>query len=145
MPHKFGTQYFFRSDLFEIEAGEDAETNPLCFGKQLAHWLREKLIEKGYSDEEVIAEDWGWCVMCAREPFYLWVGCVSVHDYTKTLPTDPLPKGKDVTWACLPTADTPWFRGLFKRVDPMPALERLTRDLYAVLSTEPRIALTADH
>jgi hypothetical protein len=56
-----------------------------------------------------------------------------------------LPKGKDVTWACLPTAETPWFRGLFKRVDPMPALERLTRDLYAVLSTEPRIALTEDH
>ena len=34
-------QLWFRSAQFEIEPGEEEETNPLCFGRQLANWLRE--------------------------------------------------------------------------------------------------------
>jgi hypothetical protein len=31
MPHKIGAQFWFKSDLFAIEPGEDEETNPLCY------------------------------------------------------------------------------------------------------------------
>lgn len=144
MPHKFGAQLFFRSDRFEIEPGEDAETNPLCYGKQLAAWLRTRLIEKGYAVEDVIPEDWGWCVMCARKPFMLWVGCVSVHDYDKTRPEDPVPKGADVTWSCMVTAETPFFAGLFKRVDVEPALNQLATRVANILAAEPSITLVPE-
>lgn len=55
-------QLWFRSTLFEIEPGEDEETNPLCFGRQLARWLRQALIAQGYFVEEPIPKDWGWCL-----------------------------------------------------------------------------------
>jgi hypothetical protein len=35
------TQLWFKSEKFEIEDGEEAETNPFCFGRQLAAWLSE--------------------------------------------------------------------------------------------------------
>ena len=82
-------QFWFRSTRFEIEPGEDEETNPLCFGRQLANWLRERLVEQGRTVEEVLPYDWGWCLVVQRKPFLLWVGCVSVHDYAATKPSDP--------------------------------------------------------
>jgi hypothetical protein len=144
MPHKFGAQLWFKSDLFAIEPGEDEETNPLCYGRQLANWLRTKLIEKGYTVEEVIPEDWGWCVMCARKPFMLWVGCVSVHDYEKTRPENPPPSGKDVTWSCMVTAEPPFLAGLLKRIEVEPALSDLSKHVANILAAEPSIALVPE-
>ncbi len=141
MPHKFGAQFWFRTPLFAIEPGEDEETNPLCYGRQLSNWLRTKLIEMGYTVEEVIPEDWGWCVMCARKPFMLWVGCVSVHDYAKSRPDDPPPLGKDVTWSCMVTAEKPLLRGLFGRFDTAPELGKLSQDVEHILKAEPSIEL----
>lgn len=40
-------QFWFRSTLFEIEVGEDKETNPLCYGRQLANWLVTALRSDG--------------------------------------------------------------------------------------------------
>jgi len=142
MSHRDGAQFWFRSSLFEIEPGEDEETNPLYFGRQLATWLRAKLVEKGYAPEEVIAEDWGWCVVCSRKPFMLWVGCVSVHDYSKTRPEDPLPLGKDVTWACAVTAESSLLRGIFKQPNFEPELQKLSTVLEDILKSEPEIHLT---
>ena len=142
MPHKFGAQFWFKSPLFDIEPGEDEQTNPLCYGRQFANWLRAKLLARGYDVEEVIPEDWGWCVMCARKPFMLWVGCVSVHDYNKTKPEDPLPRAKDITWACSVTAETPLLAGLFKRIDVEPKLGELSKHVEAILRAEPDIAFT---
>ena len=144
MPHKIGAQFWFKSDLFAIEPGEDEKTNPLCYGRQLAKWLRTKLIAKGYAVEDVIPEDWGWCVMCARTPFMLWVGCVSVHDYEKSKPEDPPPNGRDVTWSCMVTAEPPLLAGLFKRINVEPALSDLSKHVSNILSAEPSITLTAE-
>ena len=33
----------FKSTLFQIEPGEDSETNPHRYGKQLARWLGDRL------------------------------------------------------------------------------------------------------
>src|SRR5438105_2089850 len=126
-------QYWFRSTLFEIEPGEEDETNPLCYGRQLANWLRRKLIAKGYGVEEVFGEDWGWCVVCARKPFMLWVGCVNVHDYAKSRPEDPPPSGKDVTWTCIVEAELPIFSRLFKRMETGPAVQKLYAEVGTIL------------
>ena len=64
--------HLFRSDLFLIDPTEVRETNPSCYGKSLAEWVRTKFTELGYEPEPVIAEDWGWCVMLKRDPFMLW-------------------------------------------------------------------------
>jgi hypothetical protein len=94
-------QFWFRSSLFEIEPGEDEETNPLRFGRQLARWLRERLVAEGRAVEEVVPEDWGWCLVVQRKPFLLWVGCVGVHDYAISKPGDQPPCGSEMVWAAM--------------------------------------------
>jgi hypothetical protein len=136
-------QFWLKSSLFEIESGEDERTNPGCYGKQLATWLRSKLIEKGYNVEELIAEDWGWCVMCGREPFLLWVGCGSVLEHGPQLDAPPL-RGKDVTWSCFVAAEKPFLRGLFKRMDTTAAVEKLYKQVEGILKAEPAITLVAE-
>ena len=101
---KFATRCTVHARDCLFEPGGDEETNPLCYGHQFANWLRTKFLSKGNIVEEVIAKDWGWCVMRARKPFMLRVGCVSVHDCRKTSPDDPPPHVKDVAWTCSVTA-----------------------------------------
>jgi hypothetical protein len=50
--------FWFKSNIFEIIAGEDEETNPDRYGKNLGLWLCSKFIERGYSEAELVAEDW---------------------------------------------------------------------------------------
>ncbi|HKA45050.1 MAG TPA: hypothetical protein VKF40_23910 [Burkholderiales bacterium] len=136
-------QLWLKSSLFEIEPREAEQTNRGCYGKQLANWLRTKLIETGYKPEEVIAEDWGWCVMCARDPFMLWVGCGSVLDL-EPKPGAPPSLGKDVTWSCFVTAEKPFLRGLLKRIDTTSAVEKLYKDVESIFEAEPSITLTQE-
>jgi hypothetical protein len=142
MPHSQGPQFYFTSSLFEIEPGEDEQTNPLCYGKQFSNWMRDRLTDKCYEVEEVIPEDWGWCVVCARKPFMLWVGCVSVHSYNKSRPEDPIPQGKDVVWACSVVAEPPFLANLLRRVNVEPALGQLESDVEAIRRDERDIVLT---
>jgi len=135
-------QLWFRASQFEIEPGEDEETNPLCYGRQLALWLRSRLIAQGYAVEDVISEDWGWCVMCQRKPFSLWVGCVSVHDYAKSRPEDPPPQGKDVLWTCFIVAEHSLVSRLFGRPDTTAATAQLHSQVKRLLEAEPDIVFT---
>ena len=106
------TTFSFRSDLFAIDPREDEETNPFCYGKSLAEWVRTKFEGLGYHPEQVIAEDWGWCVMLKREPFMLWVGCGCnrAEFYSKVTPEQKesfAPDGREVMWSCVVGSDTP--------------------------------------
>lgn len=98
-------QLWLRSTLFEVEEGEDDQTNPLCFGRQLAHWLRERLIDHGRAVEEPIAEDWGWCLVVRRKPGMLWVGCANIHDHSRWPAGGPLPPGHEICWSCFVVAE----------------------------------------
>ena len=71
-------QFFFRSEMFRVELGEDEESNPFCYGRQLGRWLKARFAERGYTPEEVFAEDWGWCVMLSREDGRLWLACGTI-------------------------------------------------------------------
>ena len=134
-------QFWFESGLFEIEEGEDEETNPRMYGRQLSNWLRRKFIDLGYDAEEVIPEDFGWLVLCQRKPYSLGVACVSYVDYENTKEDDPPPRGQDVTWCCTVFVEVPFFKGLFSKVETTGGTEKLTRELSQMLQSESNINL----
>lgn len=134
--------YWFTSTLFEVEPGEDEETNPRLYGRQLANWLRRKFLALGYPVEEVIPEDWGWCVMCQREPFWLFVGCVNLRDYEYAKEGDPPPTKNRLLWNVVPLAGLPPFKYLFRRKPTTSeGLDRLGAELRNILENEPQIHL----
>lgn len=75
-----GTQHWVESSFFAIEPGEDAATNPGRYGRAMALWLAEKIRERGQVVEEVFGEDWGWCILLAKHPYRLWIGCGNRFD-----------------------------------------------------------------
>ncbi|MCC8473389.1 hypothetical protein LN458_05195 [Xanthomonas arboricola] len=131
--------YWFTSNLFTVELGEDEEGNPGRYGRQLAIWLKAQLEQRGYNVEPVIAEDWGRCLMLSRHPFLLWVGCGNV-DYSAA--DDPT--SDKITWHCFPAAEVPFFKRIFCKPDTSVALSKLDADLRAILITEPAVTLVAE-
>jgi hypothetical protein len=131
------TEFYFRSDLFQVEPGEDNETNPQRYGKQLSQWLKMKLEKRGYPIEEVIPEDWGWCVMCQRQPYSLWVGCGNMDESESV----SVGKGNEITWQCFVVAEVPFLRKFFGRPNTAEGINKLTMELEKVLASEPRISL----
>lgn len=133
--------YFFRSTLFEAEPGEDEQTNPRIYGRQLARWLKTRMVQCGYEVEEIIAEDWGWCVMCQRTPYSLWIGCANVGDYDTEKPDDPPPGADEIVWHAFPVAEVPFFKRLFGRVDTKQGLDALDGALKSALLEELEVEL----
>jgi hypothetical protein len=135
--------YWFKSTLFEIEAGEDDEINPGIFGRQLARWLKTKLQGQGYVVEDIINEDWGRCLMCQRTPFWLWVGVGNLQD---GLPPQPQSiSAKEVVWHCFVTTELTFFMRLFgKRAEVDAARTRLASTLRDILESEPAIELVPE-
>ena len=130
-----GGRFWFKSSLFEIEPGEDDEINPAIYGRQLSAWLAVKLRGCGYR-VEVINEDWGRCIMCMRDPVWLWVGCGNI---TSETPEREPPKKEDIVWHCFVTCEIPFWKRLFKRIDPQPLIKKLTEELSSILTSEPGI------
>jgi hypothetical protein len=146
--------FTFRSDLFLIDPKEDEETNPFCYGKSLAEWIRSKFEELGYKPEPVIPEDWGWCVVLKREPYLLWIGCGNDRSefYDKVTPEQKssfVPDGREITWSCLVGTDAPIWTGFFwKKLIGLTNISEqvgvVTRELESVLANEPRIQVVAN-
>ena len=140
--------YWFTSELFEVEKGEDEETNPGCYGKSLANWLCSKLIVLGY-DAEVIPEDWGWCIMCVYGDYLLWVGCgaVQTDELEELIEKEKTPLSSNIIWHSFTTIEIPFF--MFKshirkwsgKLDIRSPLEKLNKDLDNIMQSEPRIVL----
>lgn len=142
MASELGDGYAFQSSAFEVEPGEDLETNPRRYGRQVANWLRKEFIGLGYDVEDVIAEDWGWCVMCQRQPFSLWIGCGNVEDVIDVSPDDPPPAPERLIWQVFPAVDVPVSKKLFgSRPETATGLDRLDRELESVLNGHPEIRL----
>jgi hypothetical protein len=133
--------YWFKSSKFEIEPGEDEDINPGIYGRQLAVWLKARLEENGYS-VELIDEDWGRCLMCSRDPFSLFVGCANMWDpnLSHGLP----PNKNEIVWHCFATAETPFWKRLFRRPDTTSAVAKLHEDLGRLLTAESQIQLVEE-
>ena len=138
--------HWFKSDLFTIHKGEDEETNPGCYGKELAEWLCIKFSNLGY-EAEVLPEDWGWLVICENDEYLLWVGCGAMGDEIRQEDYDPdnPPKGSDVTWHAFAVIEVPffWFKSLLKKwtgkLDLDTPLKKLEKELEEILSKDPQI------
>ncbi len=137
-------QIWFKSSLFEIDPNEDKETNPQIFGKSLAHWLKDILVSSGRIVEEVVPEDWGWCVICSRSPYMLWIGCSNVHNFHEIKAGDPLPVFDDIVWSCFVEAEVPLLKRLFNRVDASEQVTKLTLELKTILESEQQIELVEE-
>jgi len=139
--------YWFKSPLFEIELGEDEFTNPFCYGKQLSVWVRDEYLKLGYEVEEVIEEDWGYCVMVQRAPFSLWIGCGNLRSefYDNISEKEKetfIPASDQLHWHCFTVAEVPFWKKIFKKVDPSKALAQLDAELKEILETESQITIT---
>lgn len=117
-------QVWFTSSFFRVEPGEDEETNPGRYGKTLAHWVSERLRERGVPVEGVVPEDFGWVVMVSRRPFLLWVGCGNED-------------GSEDRWTLFAAAEPGLLRRMFRRVDPRPAVARLEEHLAHIVADIP--------
>ena len=133
---------WFQSDRFEIHAGEDADSNPFKFGRELSEWLAERLARHGYPAEPAFPEDWGWCVMCGRKPFKLFVGCVNMHDYTHHHPAESLPIGSEIIWNCVVFAEQPMISRLFKHIDLTEHVYKLFQTVHRLLEDEAGVRFT---
>ena len=70
-----GPNHVVRTTEFSIQPGEDSETNPGVFGRALADYLAAQIRSRGVGVEEVIPEDFGYCIMLKRKPLRLWIAC----------------------------------------------------------------------
>ncbi|MFZ6874021.1 hypothetical protein ACO0LF_18335 [Undibacterium sp. Di27W] len=140
-------RYWFTSELFKIEPGEDEETNPARYGKELGQWLCQKFKDLGYESADLVAEDWGWCVMCERDNYLLWVGCGSILTETEIEDIDPdiPPDSAEIVWHVFAEVEVPFFffksnfLRLLGKLDTKTAYEKLNRDLKQILEQEPGI------
>jgi len=137
-------QLWFRSTLFEIEPGEDEETNPYCYGRQLSRWLRERLAADGLSIEEVIPEDWGWCLVVQRKPYLLWVGCGCVQDFDMEQPSDAVPLGRDVVWTCMVVAEQSLFGKLLGGRNTTQSVDALFLQVKRVIESDASNTLVSE-
>ncbi len=134
-------QVYFRSTLFRVEPGEEEEVNPGRYGRQLAYWLKDRFAGLGYRDPEVIAEDWGWCVMLQRDPFMLWIGCGNQD--TDDEDFDPYKEPERIVWGCFVTGEVPFFQRLFRKVDPV-AVRKVEQQLADILAGEPQVTRVSE-
>ena len=134
--------YWFRSTRFEIEPGEDKDINPGIYGKQLAEWLKARLEDRGYKLEGIINEDWGRCLMCSRDPLLLWVGCANMADLSVSPDLPPLKER--ITWHCFATAEVPFWKKLFRKLDTQAVVAKLHADLGAILAADASITLVEE-
>ena len=129
--------YWFKSSLFDLVPGEDEESNPQCYGKELSAWLGKKLSYLGYN-VEIIPEDWGWCVMCSRKPYSLWVGCGCMVDDENAL------NNESIVWHCFVVAEVPFIKRIFGNVNTQSGISKLTSELESILMGEPEIRLVEE-
>lgn len=148
-------QFWFRSDLFRIDPHEDEQTNPHCYGRELAAWIKARFTELDYTPEDVITEDWGWCVMLDRSDGLLWIGCGNVWlpdllgKMSEAQRAAFVPDGASMKWTAFGGFDRPMWSLRFAR--RRAAIQRLAQEvakaasrLEAVLRAERRISLVPE-
>lgn len=132
--------FWFTSTLFEVEAGEDEETSPGRYGRQLARWLAERLRERGHDVESVTPEDWGWRVACRSGPHRTVAACGNVDDAGPDAAAVAPPA--TVIWHCFPVAEAPLWRRWLQGSQVAQSVGTFNRTLREIFESEPRIKLT---
>ena len=145
-------QLCFTSPRFQIVPNEEDSTNPGCFGQELAEWTCEQMKSLGYPEAEVIPEDFGWCVMCSRRDFMLWIACGSVLSAEAwEVPEAERPITlEDITWTSYAVAEIPFYNlkskllCLFGRIKPEEDRIKLETTLEKILREQPDITFVLE-
>lgn len=129
-------RYWFKSSAFELQGAEDEMTNPGCFGKSLAEWLSSELQRLNY-EVEVISEDWGWCVVCERSEYLLWVGCGNMltEEILDSTIENP-PSIENITWHVFTEIEVPIkskLKKLFGKLDVVNPKAKLDKTVNKIL------------
>ena len=142
---------YFTSSRFNIVEGEEDQTNSGCFGRELGTWLCDELKSRGYHEAELIPEDFGWCVMCSRQPFMLWVGCGSLRlDEIMNSTIDNPPQIEKIIWTVFSVTEIPFFYlrshilKLLGKIEMEPARQKLQKELRKILESTSDINFTED-
>lgn len=109
---------------FAVENGEDDETNPGRFGKAFSAWIAEEFRKLDQPVEDVVPEDWGWCVVLQRKPYSLWIGCGNETGSTEV-------------WRAFVVAESGFLKRLFGSANTQPGIERATKQLRRILEKTP--------
>ena len=117
----------FSSSRFDIQPGEDAETNPGIYGQALAEWVAENLDSRGIPVLGIKAEDFGRCVTLQSWPYKLWVACASLD-------------GSRARWQMFIGLEVNPIWKLFTRVEPEPELHALREHFQALVAAVPGIS-----
>jgi hypothetical protein len=116
----------FRSALFSVEDGEDAETSPEIYGKALATWLALRLTAAGHTIHGCLAEDFGRLVHVSHPRFRLCAVCANSYDSADE-------------WQVFVFAESASPTSLFASHEKKDAADGLMRDIEGILRTEPGI------
>ncbi|MEO0794925.1 MAG: hypothetical protein AAFX93_07180 [Verrucomicrobiota bacterium] len=116
----------FKSDKFPPYENEEEEINPGLWGRRLAEYLFTHLKEKGIPTEEPIAEDWGYYIPIENKEFRLAICCGHQN-------------GDDDEFLCFTEPRTPTVKKLFKKIDASTQLERITKAMNEIFSSDPEI------
>lgn len=120
------THVEFRSDKFPPYEGEEEKINPDLWGKRLGEYLKEKLQPEGVVVEELIPEDWGWCLPIKNEAFSMWIGCGHYQEY---------PNG----YLCFVESSKTFIRKFLKKIDTTEEVGRVVKALDKVLNSDSEI------
>jgi hypothetical protein len=120
------THVEFRSDKFPPYEGEEEQINANLWGKRLGEYLKEKLGPEGIETDELIPEDWGWCLPVKNDAFSMWIGCGHFQGY---------PNG----YLCFVEPSKPIIRKLFKKIETAEQVGRVTKALDKILTSDPEI------
>ena len=122
----------FKSAYFKVLPFEDDEINPGVLGKSLSSWVAGELKGTEFEIQEEIKEDFGYCLMIKRKPYWLWVGCSgsSNYDYPEGGLTAEIAGEfpiESIEWNVWVTAEMGFFSKLFgdDRKQETKALESL--------------------
>ena len=94
----------------------------------------------GYPDAKVISEDWGWYVMCSRDPFMLWIACGN-SDTTETLDNPESLENQPIIWECFVFAEVPFWKRIFSKPEIESDQRALDGKLRSLLFAESQIQM----
>jgi hypothetical protein len=121
----------FRSPLFSIEPGEDAETNPGIYGKALANWLASRLAAAGRTIHGCLSEDFGRLVHVAHPRLRVYAACAHGHEFADE-------------WQIFAIAEGGGLTSLFASRAKKDAADDLMRDVESILRAEPAVSSIRD-
>ena len=117
----------FITEFFKIHENEEKLTNPGIYGQECANWLKTKLEEKGYKITDIFPEDWGWCLIIHRKPFFLCIAC-NGEKYNN-----------QVIWSCYISVQKPFFKIFLSNEKIKEKVKTLQHDLLEIIEKNFKI------